>query len=136
MVGSAPYSVSKHAALAFAEWLSATYRHRGVDVHAICPQGVRTDMLGVTGAAGDLVLRPTAIEPARVADALFAAMAEGRFLVLPHPEVAGYYTARASDPDRWLSGINRLQQKLERIEQTAPAAEAPTPTHTAAGTAE
>ncbi|MFE7122388.1 SDR family oxidoreductase [Streptomyces sp. NPDC057654] len=133
MVGSAPYSVSKHAALAFAEWLSATYRHRGVDVHAICPQGVRTDMLGVTGAAGDLVLRPTAIEPVQVADELFAAMAAGRFLVLPHPEVADYYTARASDPDRWLSGINHLQQKLERIEQAAPEGAA---THAAAGTAE
>ncbi|MEV0369663.1 SDR family oxidoreductase [Streptomyces sp. NPDC050636] len=116
MVGSAPYSVTKHGAYAFAEWLSATYRHRGIEVHAICPQGVRTDMLAATGAAGDLVLTPGAIEPAAVADALFSAIEEGRFLVLPHPEVAGYYTARAAEPDRWLVGMNHLQQKLEQAE--------------------
>ncbi len=61
MVGAAPYSVSKHGALAFAEWLSLTYRHRGVKVHAICPQGVRTDMLTAAGSAGELVLAPTAV---------------------------------------------------------------------------
>ncbi|MFC5718638.1 SDR family NAD(P)-dependent oxidoreductase [Streptomyces gamaensis] len=115
MIGSAPYSVSKHAALAFAEWLSLTYRHCGIDVHAICPQGVRTDMLRGTGPAGDLVLVPTAIEPAQVADALFEGMAAGRFLILPHPEVADYYAARATDPDRWLRGMNNLQRKLEDI---------------------
>ncbi|WP_050507570.1 MULTISPECIES: SDR family oxidoreductase [Streptomyces] len=113
MVGAAPYSVTKHGAYAFAEWLSLTYRHRGIAVHAICPQGVRTDMLAATGAAGELVLTPTAIEPAAVADALFAAMAEERFLVLPHPEVGEYYTARAGDTERWLGGMNRLQRKLE-----------------------
>jgi len=114
MVGSAPYSVTKHGALAFAEWLSATYRHRGIGVHAVCPQGVRTDMLAGTGTAGDLVLRPTAIEPEQVADAVFEAMAAERFLVLPHPEVADYYTARAGDTDRWLAGMNKMQQHLER----------------------
>ncbi|GGU97268.1 oxidoreductase [Streptomyces albospinus] len=113
MVAAAPYSVTKHGAYAFAEWLSLTYRHRGIEVHAICPQGVRTDMLAGTGAAGDLVLTPTAVEPEAVADALFAAMEEGRFLVLPHPEVADYYTARAADPDRWLGSMNHLQRKLE-----------------------
>lgn len=113
MVGSAPYSVSKHAALAFAEWLSVTYRHRGIDVHAICPQGVRTDMLAATGATGELVLVPTAIEPEQVADELWEAIDAGRFLVLPHPEIAGYAVARATDTDRWLSGMNQVQQKLE-----------------------
>lgn len=116
MVAAAPYSVTKHGAYAFAEWLSLTYRHRGIDVHAICPQGVRTDMLAATGAAGNLVLEPTAVEPEDVADALFAAMEQGRFLVLPHPEVADYYTARATDPDRWLTSMNHLQQKLEQAE--------------------
>ncbi|HWM40700.1 MAG TPA: SDR family oxidoreductase [Streptomyces sp.] len=115
MLGSAPYSVTKHAALAFAEWLSVTYRHRGIDVHAVCPQGVRTDMLAGTGPAGDLVLSETAIEPEAVADALFAAMAEQRFLVLPHPETAGYYAARAGDPDHWLGGMNKMQRKLEAL---------------------
>ncbi|MGW5332148.1 SDR family oxidoreductase [Streptomyces bauhiniae] len=113
MIGAPSYSVTKHGALAFAEWLSLTYRHRGVKVHAICPQGVRTDMLAATGSAGDLVLRPTAIEPDEVADALFAGMAEDRFLILPHPEVAEYYQARAAFPDKWLGGMNRLQRAWE-----------------------
>ncbi|MEY2248297.1 SDR family oxidoreductase [Streptomyces sp. BF23-18] len=116
MIGAAPYSVTKHGAYAFAEWLSLTYRHRGVKVHAICPQGVRTDMLEATGSAGDLVLQPTAIEPEAVADALMKGIAEDRFLVLPHPEVAGYYQARAADPDRWMTNMNHLQQKWETAE--------------------
>ncbi|MGW1228061.1 SDR family oxidoreductase [Streptomyces sp. NPDC001478] len=113
MIGAAPYSVTKHGAVAFAEWLSLTYRHRGVKVHAICPQGVRTDMLTGAGSAGKLVLAPGAIEPEDVADALFDAMAEDRFLVLPHPEVAGYYGTRATETDRWLGGMNRLQRTWE-----------------------
>ena len=113
MIGAAPYSVTKHGAYAFAEWLSLTYRHRGVKVHAICPQGVRTDMLDATGSAGDLVLQPTAIEPEAVADALLKGIEEDRFLILPHPEVAGYYQVRAAEPDRWLTNMNHLQQKWE-----------------------
>ncbi|UYQ61273.1 SDR family oxidoreductase [Streptomyces peucetius] len=113
MIGAAPYSVTKHGALAYAEWLSLTYRHRGLKVHAICPQGVRTDMLTASGTAGELVLTPTAIEPEDVADSLFEAMAEDRFLVLPHPEVAGYYAARATQNERWLAGMSHLQQKWE-----------------------
>ncbi|MGX1268983.1 NAD(P)-dependent dehydrogenase (short-subunit alcohol dehydrogenase family) [Streptomyces phaeoluteigriseus] len=116
MIGAAPYSVTKHGAYAFAEWLSLTYRHRGIKVHAICPQGVRTDMLEASGTAGDLVLKPTAIEPKDVADALFEGIAQDRFLILPHPEVAGYYQARAGDPDRWLSTMNHIQQKWEAAE--------------------
>ncbi|MFC8968771.1 SDR family oxidoreductase [Streptomyces sp. NPDC057094] len=116
MIGAAPYSVTKHGAYAFAEWLSLTYRHRGVNVHAICPQGVRTDMLAATGSAGDLVLRPTAIEPEDVAAALMKGIEENRFLILPHPEVAGYYQARAADPDRWMTNMNHLQQKWETTE--------------------
>lgn len=114
MVGSAPYSASKHAALAFAEWLAVTYGHRGIGVHALCPMGVRTDMLRDTGPTGELVLAPTAIEPEDVADALFEALREDRFLVLPHSGTADRYAARAADPDRWLESMNRLQQKLER----------------------
>ncbi|WP_053913539.1 SDR family oxidoreductase [Streptomyces sp. TP-A0875] len=113
MIGAAPYSVTKHGAHAFAEWLSLTYRHRGVKVHAICPQGVRTAMLDAAGTAGDLVLRPTAIDPADVADALFRGIEEDRFLILPHPEVAGHYRARAADPDRRLAGMNRVQRTWE-----------------------
>ncbi|MEU6994356.1 SDR family oxidoreductase [Streptomyces sp. NPDC046465] len=117
MIGAAPYSVTKHGAYAFAEWLSLTYRHRGIKVHAICPQGVRTDMLAATGTAGDLVLTPTAIEPDDVAAALFAGMADDRFLILPHPEVAAYYQARAATPDKWLTSMNHLQQKWEATQR-------------------
>ncbi|EPH42517.1 SDR family oxidoreductase [Streptomyces aurantiacus] len=117
MVGAAPYSVTKHGAYAFAEWLSLTYRHRGLKVHAICPQGVRTDMLTAAGSAGELVLAPTAVEPEDVADALFAGMAEDRFLILPHREVAAYYQARAATPDKWLTGMNHIQQKWEASER-------------------
>jgi len=113
MIGSAPYSVTKHAAVGFAEWLSVTYGARGVDVHAICPQGVRTQMLEEAGGLQALLSRDSALEPEQVADAAVAAIEEGRFLVLPHPEVAGYYAARAADTDRWLAGMRRLQQKVD-----------------------
>ena len=113
MLGSAPYSVTKHAAVAYAEWLAATYGHRGITVHCICPQGVRTAMLADSGTAGDVVLRGTAIEPEAVAEALWEGMAEGRFLILPHPEVLGYYGLRAADTGKWLRGMSRLQQRIE-----------------------
>jgi NAD(P)-dependent dehydrogenase (short-subunit alcohol dehydrogenase family) len=113
MLGSAPYSVTKHAALAFAEWLSATYRHRGITVQAVCPQGVRTPMLAGSGPAAELLLGDTALAPEAVADAVIAGMADGRFLILPHPEVARMYAGRAADPDRWLGGMNKLQRKVE-----------------------
>ncbi|MDF9812330.1 NAD(P)-dependent dehydrogenase (short-subunit alcohol dehydrogenase family) [Streptomyces sp. SPB162] len=114
MVGAAPYSVTKHGAYAYAEWLSLTYRHRGIRVHAVCPQGVRTDMMRAAGTAGELVLAPTAIEPEELADAVMAGIAAEQFLILPHPEVAQYYAARAADPEQWIDGMNRLQKKLER----------------------
>lgn len=113
MIGAAPYSVTKHGAYAFAEWLALTYRHRGLKVHAICPQGVRTDMLTAAGRLGELVLAPTAVDPEDVAEALFKGIEEDRFLILPHPEAAEYYQARATDPDGWLTNMNRLQQKWE-----------------------
>jgi NAD(P)-dependent dehydrogenase (short-subunit alcohol dehydrogenase family) len=113
MLGTAPYSVTKHAAVGYAEWLAATYQHRGLKVHCLCPQGVRTGMLSGAGRAGDVVLRDSAIEPEEVAEAVWAALAEDRFLILPHPEVAGYYALRAGDTDKWLRGMNRLQQRIE-----------------------
>ena len=113
MLGSPAYSVTKHGAVAFAEWLSATYRHRGVVVQAICPQGVQTRMLEDAGPLQGLLSRDAARTPEEVADLAWQALADDRFLVLPHPEVAGYSAARAADPDRWLGGMNRLQRKLE-----------------------
>ncbi|CAI9416536.1 SDR family NAD(P)-dependent oxidoreductase [Nocardioides sp. T2.26MG-1] len=113
MIGSAPYSVTKHASVAFAEWLSVTYGHRGVTVQAICPQGVRTQMLEDAGPLQELLSRDEALEPEQVADAWVASLEDDRFLVLPHPEVAGYYAARATDTDGWLAGMRRLQHKLD-----------------------
>jgi len=113
MLGSAPYSATKHAALAYAEWLSATYGRHGVVVQCLCPQGVRTRMLEGTGAAGDVLLREGALEPEQVADALWEGLQDDRFLVLPHPEVHGYYAARAADTDRWLAGMRRLQDHID-----------------------
>jgi NAD(P)-dependent dehydrogenase (short-subunit alcohol dehydrogenase family) len=115
MLGAAPYSVTKHAALAFAEWMSATYRHRGITVQVLCPQGVRTPMLAATGGAGKLILSDSAIEPEQVADAVVEALADGRFLILPHPEVARMYAGRAADTDRWLRGMNKIQRRTETI---------------------
>ena len=113
--GAAPYAVTKHAAVAFAEWLSMTYGDRGVRVHAVCPQGVRTDMLWNSGTAGRALMEPSAVEPDDVAQDLLAAMEEGRFLVLPHPEVAQMYAGRAVDPDRWLAGMRKMAAALPAV---------------------
>ncbi|WP_106396520.1 SDR family NAD(P)-dependent oxidoreductase [Actinocorallia populi] len=113
MIGSAPYSVSKHAALAFAEWLAVTYRHRGIEVHAVCPRGVRTGLHHVSEGSADLMLTSAAIGPEEVADAVLKGIEEGRFLILPHPEAADHAAARVTDHEGWLDGINVLQQRLE-----------------------
>lgn len=112
-LGAAPYSVTKHASLGFAEWLAVTYRHRGIRVQAVCPQGVRTDMLADAGPAGAALLGPGAIEPEQVADVTVDGLRDGRFLILPHPEVAEYYAHRATRTERWLAGMNKLQRTLE-----------------------
>ncbi len=115
LLGSAPYSVTKHAALAYAEWLRATYAHRGLKVQALCPQGVRTDMLtrdGGSSASGRL-LAEGALEPDEVAAVAAKAVTSDSFLILPHPEAAEYYRRRATDPDRWLGGMNKIQRSFE-----------------------
>ncbi|MEX0619410.1 MAG: SDR family oxidoreductase [Pseudohongiellaceae bacterium] len=110
-VGSAPYAVTKHAAVGFAEWLSITYGDRGIKVSALCPQAVRTEMtagLGDGGVAGvDGML-----EPDQLAQTVIETLAEERFLVLPHPQVLTYMQRKAADYDRWLGGMRRLQQKF------------------------
>jgi len=110
-IGGAPYAVTKHAAVAFAEWLAITYGDRGIKVSCLCPQGVRTRML--EGAPGEThaVLDEGAIEPEAVAEAVVAGLADERFLILPHPEVAEYVRRKASDPDRWIRGMRRLQER-------------------------
>jgi NAD(P)-dependent dehydrogenase (short-subunit alcohol dehydrogenase family) len=108
---SATYAVTKHASLAFAEWLSMTYGDRGIVVSALCPQGVRTDMLRRAEAegAGRSFLLDSALEPEQVADDVVKGLEAERFLILPHPEVAEFVRRRAGDHDRWLRGMRRLK---------------------------
>ena len=115
MPGTASYSATKHAALSFAEWLSLTYRHRGLTVQAICPLGVRTGMLDGSDPASEAILGDSVIQPEAVADAVIKAMADGRFMILPHPEVAAMYAGRAADPDEWLAGMNKIQRDVEDL---------------------
>jgi NAD(P)-dependent dehydrogenase (short-subunit alcohol dehydrogenase family) len=114
-LGNAPYSVTKHAVVALAEWLAITYGDRGIKVSCLCPQGVRTNMLlgGLDDLAGAAVAAQGVIEPEEVADAVVATIAEERFLVLPHPEVLDYFQRKASDYDRWLAGMRRLLARME-----------------------
>ncbi|WFE36452.1 SDR family oxidoreductase [Micromonospora sp. WMMD975] len=116
MLGSAPYSVSKHAAVAFAEWLAVTYGHRGVTVQAICPQGVRTKMLDDSGEFRDLLSHDAALEPEQVAEVVWEALHDDRFLILPHPEVQRYYETRAGRTDAWLAGMRKLQKRFDDAE--------------------
>lgn len=116
-LSSATYAVTKHASLAFAEWLSVTFGDRGIKVSALCPQGVRTDMLMRARASlreGASVppvsfLIDGALEPEQVADDVVRGLADERFLILPHPEVAEYFKRKASDYDRWLKGMRRFR---------------------------
>lgn len=119
-IGDAPYSVTKHAAVGFAEWLSVTYGDRGVRVSCLCPMGVNTAMLQggldlageegvgarVVAAAGDV------LEPEQVADAVVDALRAETFLILPHPEVQEFFRRKGADYDRWLAGMRRLQAHI------------------------
>ena len=111
MPGAAPYSASKHAVVAFAEWLSMTYRDRGVVVQAICPQAVQTSMLAGMGPLAEVAERTGTLEPHDVAEVAYQAMADDRFLILPHPEVHGFYVRRATDTDRWLMAMNAIARQ-------------------------
>jgi NAD(P)-dependent dehydrogenase (short-subunit alcohol dehydrogenase family) len=116
-IGSAPYSVTKHAAVAFAEWMSLTYGDRGVRVSCLCPQGVNTRMLsgGDIGdsRAGDVVRSAgVVLEPEQVAHIVAEAITAERFLILPHPEVHDFETKKTADRDRWLAGMRKLQRRV------------------------
>lgn len=110
-VGSATYSVTKHAAVALAEWLSITYGDRGIKVSCLCPQGVRTRMLLGEDGKRDTFLNPGAIEPEDAAEAVVRGLEDEAFLILPHPEVGEYFRRKATDYDRWLRGMRRLLAK-------------------------
>ena len=122
---SVSYAVTKHAAVAVAEWLAIGYGDRGIQVAALCPQAVRTPLLEGSGGGPAPAASPTdgvlhrsaaatdgVLEPDAVADATAEALRQGRFLVLPHPEVATYARRRADDPDRWLAGMRRLARRM------------------------
>jgi NAD(P)-dependent dehydrogenase (short-subunit alcohol dehydrogenase family) len=116
-IGTAPYSVTKHAAVALAEWLSITHGDAGLKVSCLCPQGVRTAMLFPDGADEDdpalaAVRLQQVLEPQDVAAAVVDGLRDERFLILPHPEVQGYVEARANDRDGWLAAMRRLQSRV------------------------
>jgi NAD(P)-dependent dehydrogenase (short-subunit alcohol dehydrogenase family) len=120
-IGSAPYAVTKHAALALAEWLAITYGDAGLKVSALCPQGVRTNMLERAEFGGGAFLREGALEPEQVADAVIQGLDEEKFLILPHPEAAEYFRRKATDYDRWLRGMRRLQATVQPLQASAEA---------------
>jgi NAD(P)-dependent dehydrogenase (short-subunit alcohol dehydrogenase family) len=107
ILGNAPYAVTKHAAVALAEWLAITYGDSGLRVACLCPEFVRTDMLAAAGP--ELLKNPAVVEPEDVAAAVVEGLADERFLILPHPEVAEFFRRKAGDYDRWLAGMRRLQ---------------------------
>jgi len=120
-IGTAPYAVTKHAAVAFSEWLSVTYGAQGVRVSCLCPMGVNTkmlnDVLEAEDAGAQLGARAVAqagdvLEPGDVAESVLQAIQEERFLILPHPQVREFMLRKASDHDRWLRGMRRLQNEV------------------------
>ena len=118
-LGSAPYAVTKHAALALAEWISITHGDQGIKVSALCPQGVRTGMLKRAEFGGGAFLLEGALEPEQVAEEVVKGLAEERFLILPHPEVAEFFGRKAADYERWLRGMRRLQANTQILKTSA-----------------
>jgi len=108
IVESAPYAVTKHAALAFAEWLRVAYGRRGVRVSCLCPQAVQT---GMTRGSGGSAGRDGVLTPSQVAADVVAAMRDETFLVLPHPQVLDYFRRKGQDYDRWLGGMQKVYAK-------------------------
>ena len=118
-LGAAPYAVTKHAAVALAEWLAITHGDQGIRVSCLCPQGVRTKMLfpddedlaQSTGA--ESVRMQGVIEPDELAEVVVAGLAEEKFLILPHPEVLDYWRRKTDDYDRWIGGMRKLQARTQ-----------------------
>jgi NAD(P)-dependent dehydrogenase (short-subunit alcohol dehydrogenase family) len=108
-IGSVTYAVTKHAAVALAEWISITHGHEGIKVSVLCPQAVRTQM--TAGNPDGVASIDGMMEPEQVADAVTEALDKEQFLVLPHPEVATYMRRKTADYDRWLAGMRRLAER-------------------------
>lgn len=117
-IGSAAYSVTKHAAVAFAEWLSVQHRRDGLYVGCLCPAGVATDFLDQADPVHQF-LAMSALTPADVAEATWQALQSERFLILPHPEVAEFFRFKTEDYDRWLHNFSRIKQRLDRATQAS-----------------
>ena len=112
-VDGAPYAVTKHAAVAFAEWLAIAHGDAGIKVSCVCPQGVRTKMLLGEDGRQEHFLLEGSLEPEEVAEAVVHGLAAERFLILPHPEVAEYFLHKAENYDRWLRGMRRIRAKVQ-----------------------
>lgn len=112
--GNLPYAVTKHAVVGLAEWVSVTYGHRGIRVSCLCPSGVNTPMLASTALAASPTLVGDVLEPEEVAAIVVAALAEERFLILTDPQAEEWLGRKAADQERWLRGMRRVQESLER----------------------
>jgi len=110
-IGSAPYAVTKHAAVGYAEWLAITYGGRGIKVSVLCPQAVRTAMTAQTENGGVAGIDGM-MEPEQLCDSVMDTIASEKFLILPHPEVLGYMQFKTADYDKWLNGMKRLQERF------------------------
>ena len=112
---SGPYAVSKHAAVAFAEWIAINYGDQGIGVSVLCPQAVRTN-IGGPRKPGEQAKGQASfdgvLEPEPVAVSCIEAIREERFLVLPHPEVETYFQRKANNYDRWLRGMRRFRNRI------------------------
>ena len=117
-IGSASYSVTKHADLALAEWLSVQYGRQGIGVSCVCPLGVETDMLDPEDPIHQF-LQVQSISPADVAESIVQGLAEETFLILPHPQVTEFFQMKADNHDRWIRGMQRLNQKLTKKRKKA-----------------
>jgi NAD(P)-dependent dehydrogenase (short-subunit alcohol dehydrogenase family) len=106
IVESAPYAVTKHAAVAFAEWLRIAYGRKGVQVACLCPQSVQTNM--ISGTDGGSAAVNGILAPEVVAQEVVSTMDNGKFLVLPHPEVAQYFRNKGQDYERWIGGMQKM----------------------------
>ena len=109
-IGSVTYAVTKHAAVAFAEWVSITHGAEGIRVSVLCPQAVNTPMIAATEEGGVAGVDGV-IEPEAVAGTVVEGLAAERFLILPHPVVAEYMQRKVGDYDRWLGGMRKLQAR-------------------------